>query len=518
MRVLRGLSLTLFASMSTSLYLSRSAGAVSASAIAAASTSLTGLASNHQGPIQVGLTGSIGMGKSTISNHFRKLGFGVFDADSVVHALYGPGGEAVPLIAKHFPDVVVDNAIDRTKLASHVLDTSTGKDNLKLIEGIVHPLVINKRKQFYEEAKCRGELLVVYDIPLLFENRAAYDVDYTIVATATAEVQRKRCLSREGMNEEKLKAILAKQVPDETKRAQADFIVFTDKLGTYSQARAQTALFLQNIIDVNPCKYNAWMKKAIDNKTTPGTLLSLFDIVVFDIDQTICPVTGPVSAGLNSLLEYVDKYMPKSASKIREESKSRAILSRIKQENPLMAHDFTDLRRCVLEEIAQEFDELDAVDKAMDCFLAGRSNIEPYLYSDSLACIDWIRSEGLEVGLLTNGNCDVESYCPELSSKLKFSLCAGDIGATKPSKIPFIAVAQRSGVPCDRIMYIGDSYEHDVKGALAAGMKAALLKRVDYGEGGEGSNVLPEYDEADKFITLENLNPDEIMKKLQDFF
>ena len=514
MRLLRGLSLTLFASMSTSVSLSRSAGAASALAVAAASSSLTGLAATHQGPIQVGLTGSIGMGKSTISNHFRKLGFGVFDADAMVHILYGPGGEAVPLIAKHFPDVVVDNAIDRARLAIHVLDDSSGKDNLKLIEGIVHPLVIQKRQQFYEEARRKGELLVVYDIPLLYENRAAYDVDYILVATAAEETQRERCLSRKGMSEEKLKAILAKQVPDETKRARADFLVFTDKLGTYSQARAQTALFLQNIIDANPCKFESWRDKKAD-PVTAGALRSHFDMVVFDIDQTICPVMGPVSAGLNALLEYADKNMPNSAAKVREEAKSRLILSRIKQENPWMAHDFTDLRRCVLEEIARENDEIDKVEGAMNDFLAARSNIEPYLYSDSLACIDWIRSEGLEVGLLTNGNCDIESYCPELSSKLKFSLSAGDIGATKPSVVPFVAVAQRCGVPCSRILYIGDSYEHDVKGALAAGMGAALLTRPEDGDE-ERSNDLTKYEDDGKFIKLKSLNPPEILEKIQE--
>ena len=507
---LRGLSLALYASMSTSLSLSRPT-------TAAAAASLGTLAATHQGPIQVGLTGSIGMGKSTISNHFKKLGFGVFDADEMVHVLYGRDGEAVGLIAEHFPDVVVDNAIDRTKLAAHVLDVSSGQDNLKLIEGIVHPLVIRKRKEFYEEAKQRGELLVIYDIPLLFENRAAYDVDYIIVATAAEEIQRARCLSRMGMNEEKLKSILAKQVPDATKREKADFLIFTDKLGTYSQARAQTASFLQQIIDSNPIKYDSWMKKNVDRQTTPGSLRYYYDMIVFDIDQTLCPVMGPVSAGMNALLEYADTHMPKSAAKIREEAKSRSILSRIKQENPLMSHDFTDLRRCVLEEITKEYDdEADKVDEGMDYFLAARSNIEPYLYSDSLACIDWIRSEGLEVGFLTNGNCDVESHCPDLSSKLKFSLCAGDIGAMKPSIIPFLAVAQRSGVPSNRILYVGDSYEHDVKGALAAGMGAALLTRSD--EAGGSNDALIEYDEEGKFIRLTSLNSEEMLMKIKEFF
>lgn len=488
----------------------------------AAMASLESLPATHQGPIRLGLTGSVGMGKSTISNHFRKLGFHVFDADAIVHSLYGCGGEAeaVSFTAKSFPDVVLDNSINRSRLAAQMLDASTGKDNLNVVERIVHPLVTSKLKEFYEHAKKREELLVVYDLPLWFENGAAYDVDYIMVATADEKMQRERCLNRKGMNEEKLKTILAKQVAAATKRAQANFVVFTDKLGTHSQARAQTASFLQQIILLNSLKYESWVKKTttmmIYRQPTPNSLLYYYDLVAFDIDQTICPINGRVSAGMNALVKYAESHMPKSAKKLHEEAKNGVILSRIKRENPLMAHDFTDLRRCVLEEIAKEHDETDKVNEGMRHFLAARSNIEPYLYCDALACIDWIRSEGLEVGFLTNGNCDVESYCPRLFSKLKFSLRAEDIGALKPSQIPFVAVAQRSGIPCCRILYIGDSYEHDVKGALAAGMGAALLTRP--GESVGCNDVVTEYDADGKFVKLTSLNPEEMLRQIKHFF
>ena len=188
---------------------------------------------------------------------------------------------------------------------------------------------------------------------------------------------------------------------------------------------------------------NAFISYAADIPESDSLRL-YYDAIIFDIDETLCPVMGPILAGQAALFEYVDTYMPKSAAKIREETKSREIMSRLKEENPLMGHDFTDLRRCVLYSIAEEFDEQDRVEEAIQIFVKERSNIEPHLYTDSMACIDWIRSQGVEVGLLTNGNCDV-SYCVGLSSKLKFSLCAGDIGAQKPSPLPFIAAAQRAG-------------------------------------------------------------------------
>ena len=108
-----------------------------------------------------------------------------------------------------------------------------------------------------------GELLVVYDIPLLFENRAAYEVDYIMIATASSEIQRQRCLSRDGMTESKLESILAKQVPDKVKRENADFVVHTDFKGTFSQARAQTSNALQNIFKLNPDKFQVWMQREI---------------------------------------------------------------------------------------------------------------------------------------------------------------------------------------------------------------------------------------------------------------
>ena len=172
--------------------------------------------------IRLGLTGSIGMGKSTTAQIFADRGVPVYDADAVVHQLYQ--GEAVPLIAEAFPEAVKDGHVDRKILSACVLGRP---DELKKLENIVHPLVRAKEQQFLRDAEAKGEPLVVLDIPLLFETGAMDRVDKILVVSAPYEIQRERVLSREGMTEEKFQAILARQMPDEVKRAKADFIVDT---------------------------------------------------------------------------------------------------------------------------------------------------------------------------------------------------------------------------------------------------------------------------------------------------
>ena len=172
--------------------------------------------------IKLGLTGSIGMGKSTTAQIFADKGVPVYDADAVVHQLYQ--SEAVPLIADAFPEAVIDGQVDRKILSASVL----GKpEQLKKLENIVHPLVHAKEQQFLRDAKAKGAKLVVLDIPLLFETGGTGRVDKILVVSAPYEIQRERVLSREGMTEEKFQAILARQMPDEVKRAKADFIVDT---------------------------------------------------------------------------------------------------------------------------------------------------------------------------------------------------------------------------------------------------------------------------------------------------
>ena len=177
-------------------------------------------------PFVVGLTGSIGMGKTETAKLFARLGIPVHDADAVVHALYDHGGAAVGSIAKEFPKAVTDDRVDRTVLAACLAGDEAAFQRL---EAIVHPLVREAERSFLEACAKRGDKIVVLDIPLLFETGGDSRVDAIVVVSAPPEVQRTRVLAREGMTLEKLEAIHARQIPDVDKRAKADFVIETDK-------------------------------------------------------------------------------------------------------------------------------------------------------------------------------------------------------------------------------------------------------------------------------------------------
>ncbi len=174
--------------------------------------------------IVLGLTGSIGMGKSTTAGMFAEAGVPVHDSDEAVHRLYA--GKAAPLIEAAFPGVVVDGSVDRTRLAARVLGDAVA---LKALEAIVHPLVRADADAFVARHRAAGAPLVVLDIPLLFETGGRGRVDKVAVVSAPAAMQRERVLARPGMTAEKFEAILARQVPDAEKRRQADFVIDTSR-------------------------------------------------------------------------------------------------------------------------------------------------------------------------------------------------------------------------------------------------------------------------------------------------
>lgn len=179
---------------------------------------------------RLGLTGSIGMGKSTTAQMFRDLGHPVWDADEAVHRLYSDGGAAVQPVAAAFPTALVAGAIDRAALKQQLAGDPTA---LSRLEGIVHPLVAADRAQFV--ARHRDRPLVVLDIPLLFEGGGEADLDGVAVVSTDAETQRARVMERPGMTEEMLAMILARQMPDGEKRARADWLIPTD---SFEGARA----------------------------------------------------------------------------------------------------------------------------------------------------------------------------------------------------------------------------------------------------------------------------------------
>jgi len=190
-------------------------------------------------PFVIGLTGSIGMGKSETAKLFAAQGVPVHDADAAIAQLYGKGGAAVDVIARAFPGTVKDGAVDRAALSAAVVND---RDALKKLEALVHPLVAAERDRFLKAANAP---IVLFDIPLLFETGANAEVDAVVVASAPEAVQRARVLSRPGMTLEKFEALKARQLDDAQKRQQAHYVVITDK--GLDHAREQVKMILADI-------------------------------------------------------------------------------------------------------------------------------------------------------------------------------------------------------------------------------------------------------------------------------
>lgn len=188
----------------------------------------------------IGLTGSLGMGKSTAAEYLRSRGLPVFDADAAVHALYE--GAAVPLIEREFPGTTSQGKVDRGKLSAAV---TRNPERLAALEAIVHPLVREAESGFLKKEATRGTRMAVLEIPLLFETSADAKVDATIVVSASAELQRQRLMKRPGMSPEKLESLLARQMPDAQKRTRADFVV--DTTGEITASRAALDAIIANL-------------------------------------------------------------------------------------------------------------------------------------------------------------------------------------------------------------------------------------------------------------------------------
>jgi dephospho-CoA kinase len=182
--------------------------------------------------MKIALTGSIGMGKSTVAAMFAETGIPVFDADAEVRRMQAYGGILVEEIGERFPGTVIDGAVDRDRLSGYVL---ADRDQLAALELIVHPAVVRAREHFIDVN--RGAPALLFEIPLLFETGGEAGFDKVIVVSAPADVQRRRVLGREGMTEEKLSGLLARQLPDAEKRERADFVIDTG--GSLDETRRQ---------------------------------------------------------------------------------------------------------------------------------------------------------------------------------------------------------------------------------------------------------------------------------------
>ena len=190
--------------------------------------------------IRLGLTGSIGMGKTTTAALFAEEGVPVYDADEAVHALYAAGGEAGPRLAQLFPEVVsAEGAVDRAALSRRV---TADPSVLPLLEAAVHPLLAASRGRFLQAAEADGAPVVVLDIPLLFETGGEKSVDAVVVASAPVDVQRSRVLARPGMDAAKLERLLARQIPDADKRARAHFVIDTGRGLDHARRQVQAVM------------------------------------------------------------------------------------------------------------------------------------------------------------------------------------------------------------------------------------------------------------------------------------
>lgn len=198
----------------------------------------------------IGLTGSIGMGKSTAAQRFRDLGIAVFDADAEVHRLYA--GPLVPDIETAFPGTITNGGVDRAKLSAALL---VAPHRFKDLEAIVHPRIRAEQRAFLKREVDSGAADAVLEIPLLFEAGLNALVDVTVVVSAGEDIQRARVLARPGMTREKLDALLARQTPDADKRSRADFVV--DTSGTIEACHQQIQLILGEIVKIAPRAYSA---------------------------------------------------------------------------------------------------------------------------------------------------------------------------------------------------------------------------------------------------------------------
>lgn len=197
--------------------------------------------------ILLGLTGSIGMGKSTTAGFFADLGVSIWDADAAVHRIYGPGGTGAAALRDLVPDAIESTPegalVSRDMLRSAIQNDPT---LLKAIEARVHPLVAADRASFLDTSRAQGDPIALFDIPLLYETGAEAWLDKVLVVTAPADVQRERVLARPGMTESTLETILARQMPDADKRARADYVIDTSR--GFDVARADVAEIVKDLI------------------------------------------------------------------------------------------------------------------------------------------------------------------------------------------------------------------------------------------------------------------------------
>lgn len=417
-------------------------------------------------PVIVGLTGSIGMGKSTASQWCRRAGILVHDADACVHKLYGPGGAAVEAVGRAFPGVVSAEGVDRQALSAAV--AAAGRDSaLKTLEGIVHPLVTADRQAFISSAAAAGTWCVVLDIPLLLETMDAEAraklLDALVVVSAPAQIQRARVLERQAMTEEKLSFILSKQVPDADKRAAADFVIETG-FDSFAPARAQLSACFQALAAKHSDTYARWLATppVTTSADAPPAAAppAAVRAVTLDLDDTCWPTLPPILAATRTLTADMEELLPKTAAAGYAEGKAlREAISAVVSRQPLVAHDMSEMRRAALAQLAAEHADVDAdaaVTELMRRFVRARSDVASHFYADTVPSVQQLRQAGLPVGALTNGNADVRQH-DEVSALFDFAVAAGAAPPLPPPRVLRVARTHADVLTCAQAMRVRPS-------------------------------------------------------------
>ncbi|EOD34876.1 hypothetical protein EMIHUDRAFT_441140 [Emiliania huxleyi CCMP1516] len=403
----------------------------------------------------VGLTGGIGMGKSSAAAWFRRCGFRVHDADATVHSLYAAGGAAVEPVCAAFPSARgADGGIDRAALSAAVA-TAGREASLQRLEEIVHPLVTEERAGFVRRAGEEGEWLVVVDVPLLLEtlrDEAALraQVDVVLLVSCSAAEQRRRCLARPGMSEPKLESILARQLPDADKRARADFVVDTGLSSGVAETRAQLARFVESVRASQPDRWGGWLRQPRACPARGGGRAGggggSVACITFDLDETCWPTMPPIDAARRAMEPLLAEAMPRSHESGALASLGGAFRA-LREERPLIAHDMLELRAAALSRVAEEHGEAlssQQVAALGEAFITARSQTGDHLFTDVAGTVARLRAAGYVVGAITDGNADVARDA--LTAPLfDFAITAADAGCHKGSMPPFLMAAQAAG-------------------------------------------------------------------------
>lgn len=436
-------------------------------------------------PIIVGITGSIGMGKSAIAQQFQRLGFPVQSADDVVHDLYKADGAAVEPVAAFAKrnggaDVKgADGSIDRKRLSECLLQDNAAK-RFKELEIIVHPLVADARQAFI--AAHSASFLVALDVPLLYETNTHSACDYVVVASTMGDVelQKERVLRRPNMTAAKLDSVLAKQMPDAEKREKADAVIDTRDTAL-SAMRNQVAAVIDTLAKQHKATFDRKVLGVPQGVEPSKPLVA----VALDLDDTIWPTMTWLKALEPKCDELLQRCLPNSFKEGNVRLASlREAMAKASSDYPFLKHDLAATRRKVLMQFAAAHgDSEDQVDQFSEEYEHQRTALaHDCMYTDTIPFLSELKQNGVLIAAITDGTADVMKT--KLSDYFDVSVSAESSGTGKPNHAIFVELltelskAKGRQVCSHEVLVIGDNYGKDVVGAQNAQMHAGWLRRA----------------------------------------